>query len=444
MIHIKDLSLNTFTGRTHHLPCPMVNIQSFEKLESNASLTVANDEINSHDGKCELSEIFLLYGEEYRENHNLTPHQLKTMNDIEKCRTFELGYHIDKCDNCGYTEVLANSCGNRHCPKCQSSKRLKWVESRVTQLLPVSYYHIVFTLPDKIFPLNLYNQELIYNLLFKSASDTLKEFGSDPKWLGGELGFYGILHTWSQTLLSHPHIHFVVSSGGINEYGDWIWPKYRDKFLFPVYGLSKVFRGKFIEGLEKAYINGELFFPKELEHLSCEESFNNRVKELRKTDWVVYSKRPFSGPDEVVKYISRYTHRTAISTSRIVSLLEGKVKFSYKNNKRDKECKGVTLWEEMDLEVEEFIRRFLYHVLPSGYHRIRYYGFLSNGNRIKREEALESLLFDEERSLEDLQIESYNGIICPECKAGKMETVILVNSKGHIVIGYEEIKNIKV
>ena len=320
---------------------------------------------------------------------------------------------------------------------------MKWVEARVKQLLPVPYYHVVFTLPDKVFPLWLYNQELAYDLLFKSASETLKAFGRDPKWLGGELGFYGILHTWGQTLVSHVHVHLIVTGGGLDDRGKWVFPRYKDKFLFPVKAMSKVFRGKFIEGLEDAYKNGEVFFPKDLEPISGEEGFKGWLKKLVSTDWVVYSKRPFSSPEEVVRYISRYTHRTAISNGRILSVSDGKVRFGYKDYKKTKE-ETSDVWEEMELEGEEFIRRFLYHVLPPGYHRIRYYGFLSNGNRGKREEALEALQRNEELCVEEeieTECSGYEGIFCPECKTGRMEVIMIVNGRGRIIKGEEVIKD---
>ena len=251
------------------------------------------------------------------------------------------------------------------------------------------------------------------------------------------------MHTWGQTLISHVHVHFIVTGGGLNESGKWVFPRYKDKFLFPVKAMSKVFRGKFIEGLEDAYKNGEVFFPKDLEPISGEEGFKGWLKKLVSTDWVVYSKRPFSSPEEVVRYISRYTHRTAISNGRILSVSDGKVRFRYKDYKKTKE-ETSDVWEEMELEGEEFIRRFLYHVLPPGYHRIRYYGFLSNGNRGKREEALEALQRNEELCVEEeieTECSGYEGIFCPECKTGRMEVIMIVNGRGRIIKGEEVIKD---
>jgi hypothetical protein len=239
------------------------------------------------------------------------------------------------------------------------------------------------------------------------------------------------------------HVHLIVTGGGLDDRGKWIFPRHKDKFLFPVKAMSKVFRGKFIEGLEEAYKKGEVFFPEDLEHISGEEGFKGWLKKLVSTDWVVYSKRPFSSPEDVVRYISRYTHRTAISNGRILSVSEGKVRFGYKDYKKTKE-ETSDVWEEMELEAEEFIRRFLYHVLPSGYHRIRYYGFLSNGNKDKREEALESLILNEEVCTEDeleTEVSYYEGIFCSECKTGKMEVIIIVNARGKVIRGEELIKN---
>src|SRR3989337_2659572 len=392
----------------------------------------------STDKKPDLSDIFRIYGEQYRQKHKLSDHQIRVISDIEKCRTFELGYHIDRCTNCGYEEVLANSCGNRHCPKCQRGKQEKWIETRIEELLPVKYYHLVFTLPDKIFPLNIYNQKVIYDLLVKSASETLKDFGRDKKWLGGEIGFYGILHTWGQTLVSHPHVHFVVTSGGLDERGNWIFPKYKDKFLFPVKGLSRVFRGKFIEGLKSEY--KDIVFPEDSAGVSKEEKFKNWLKDLCSRDWIVYSKSPFGGPLEIINYLGRYTHRTAISNSRILSLDNGKVRFRYKNYKRLKDD-GHYSWEELEIEAEDFIRRYVYHILPAGYHRIRYYGILSNGN-VKRQEALESLRNEEFQDIEkDLTVKE--DIVCPACQKGKMKLSVLVNRRGKVIRARELLKEIE-
>ena len=378
--------------------------------------------------KYELSDILIRYGADYIKKHNVSVDELKVMNAIRECRTFAFGYHIDVCDSCGYIEALGNSCRNRHCPKCQGDKSKEWVEARVDQLLPAPYYHIVFTLPSKINSVCLSNKKEIYDLLFKSAAETLKEFGQDLKWVGGEIGFYGILHSWGQTLIHHPHIHFIVCGLGLRGKSEWIYPKYKGNFLFPVHGISKVFRGKFIEGLKQAKAEGELTLGDKLEE---EKEFNKWVNRLVSKKWVVYCKKPFSGAEEVIKYVSRYTHRVAISNSRIISIEDGKVRFSYKNYKKQvKEYNEY--WEEMELEAEEFISRFLKHVLPGGYHRIRYYGYLANGKKEKVQEALKYISIEATEPKEDI-IPNKEGMKCPKCKEGIMEPVLVISSSGYII-----------
>ena len=292
--------------------------------------------------KYEVADIFNLYGEEYRQNHKLTTDQLNVMYAIEHCRTAEYGFHADVCDNCGNIETAYNSCRNRHCPKCQGIAKRKWVGNRLNELLPVSYHHAVFTLPNQISVLSLHNQKLIYDLLFNAASQTLLTFGDDPKWLGAKIGFYGILHTWSQTLWPHVHLHFIVTAGGLTDVGKWVEPKYKGRFLFPVKALSKVFRGKFIEGLKDAYYAGDLVLPDNLK-IKDDDEFEQWINLLVSKNWVVNSKLPFSGPEEVVRYIGRYTHRIAISNHRIISIADGQICFSYKDNKeKDKNKEKAT------------------------------------------------------------------------------------------------------
>ena len=327
--------------------------------------------------KYEVADIFNLYGKEYRKNYKLTTDQLNVMYAIEHCRTAEYGFHADICDNCGHIEKAYNSCRNRHCSKCQGIAKRKWVEARIDELLPVSYHHAVFTLPNQISVLSLHNQKLIYDLLFDAASQTLLVFGDDPEWLGAKPGFYGILHTWPQTLWPHAHLHFIITAGGLTNNGEWVEPKYKGKFLFPVPALSKVFRGKFIEGLKKAYYAGELVLPDNLK-IKDDDEFEQWIDLLASRNWVVNSKPPFSGPEEVVRYIGRYTHRIAISNHRIISIADGQISFSFKDNKEKDKSK---VWKEMTLPADQFIKRFLWHVLPKRYHRIRHYGFLTNGKK---------------------------------------------------------------
>ncbi len=339
---------------------------------------------------------------------------------IEDCRTSALGCHADRCDNCGHIEVSYNSCRDRHCPKCQGSRRHKWVESRLNDLLPVPYYHIVFTLPDAIFPMCLFNQKIIYKLLFDASSETLLTFGRDEKWIGSEPGFFGILHTWGQTICMHPHIHFIMPGGGIDSNRRWVPAKHKDKFLFPSRAMSKVFRAKFIAGLKQAYKNDLLTFPGELAKSQSKEGFLSWIYALCAKDWVVFTKAPFANPRQVVEYVGRYTHRVAISNHRIRSIENGRIVFTYKDYADEDKVK------EMSLSAHEFIRRFLYHVLPAGFHKIRHYGFLANGRRAKLRQITEYLrsfpdpddALNPQSSDEDTSV-----VICPVCQSGKMEFI---------------------
>lgn len=380
--------------------------------------------------RLELADIFREYGDEYRTRHKLSPKQHSVMFDIEHCRTSQMGYHVDVCTECGHTEYAHNSCRNRHCPKCQGIARRKWVRARLKDLLPIPYYHVVFTLPHKIFPISLYNKAIFYELLFESAAQTLLQFGKDPRHLGALIGFYGILHTWGGKLWQHLHLHFIVTGGGLNESGQWVEPKYKGKFLFPVCALSVVFRGKFIEALKAAYYRGKLIFPEEYTHLEDPVMFESWIDELVARDWVVYTKVPFAGPEEVVRYIGRYTHRVAISNARLISMDNGKVRFNYKNYKK-KGSKGYT-WEEACLSAEEFIRRFLMHILPEGFHRIRHYGFLANGRCKAAIKKIREFLVPagEQTPDSDPEQEGFIEIKCPVCQKGIMIPILAVHRFG--------------
>ena len=380
----------------------------------------------------EVADIFNLYGDEYRNNNTLTTDQLNVMYAIEHCRTAEYGFHADICDNCGHIEKAYNSCRNRHCPKCQGIAKRKWVDARIDELLPVAYHHATFTLPNQISVLSLHNQKLIYDLLFNAASQTLLIFGDDPKWLGAKPGFYGILHTWSQTLWPHVHLHFIVTAGGLNADGKWIEPKYKGRFLFPVQALSIVFRGKFIEGLKDAYYAGELVLPVNLK-IKDDDEFEQWIDLLVSKNWVVNSKPPFSGPEKVVRYIGRYTHRIAISNHRIISIADGQVCFSYKDNKEKDKSK---VWKEMILPVDQFIKRFLWHVLPKRYHRIRHYGFLTNGKKKANLEIIREFFKSEKDVKESVKVittDDTDGIICPKCKKGKLRSFFVTDRYGQIL-----------
>jgi hypothetical protein len=377
--------------------------------------------------KFEVSDIFRLYGKEYRTQNGMTKKQHTVMSAIENCRTSDYGFHVDQCNRCGHTEIDFNSCRDRHCPKCQGISRKKWVKKRLKEVLPVSYFHAVFTLPHLLHSLILYNRELIYDLLFSSSSETLLTFGRDPKWLGGEIGFYGILHSWGQTLWHHPHVHFIVPGGALTADNRWIEPKYKDKFLFPVHALSKVFRGKFIDGLKSAYYLGEVELPPDLADLSLPDNFESWIDDLVGRDWIVYCKPPFGNAEEVIRYIGRYTHRVAISNQRIVRVENDEVDFRYKDYKAN-----TVVWQTMTLKAQEFIRRFLWHVLPKGFHKIRHYGFLANG-RCKSKVAHIMSLLGTESIEDDCSMNDDFRIKCPECGQGKLYPMLIINRFTRII-----------
>ena len=333
----------------------------------------------------EVAHIFRLYGEAFRQNHRLCRVQLQAMRAIEDCRTAVLGGHLYRCDKCGSEKNVYNSCRNRHCPKCQSLDKERWLEKRRNELLPVPYFHVVFTLPQELNVLALGNPEVIYGLLFASASQTLLEIAADAKHLGACLGILMILHTWSQTLGLHPHLHCIVPGGGPSPDGER-WMAASQRFLLPVRVLAPVFRGKFLAGLKQLYQEGRLSLTGGAEELRDPFVFHNLLDRLYRKSWWVYSKPPFGGPEQVLKYLSRYTHRVALSNHRLVRLADGKVTFTYKDYSQGGRQR------EMTLPVEEFIRRFLLHILPHRFVRIRYYGLFANRHRDRQLERCRVLL----------------------------------------------------
>lgn len=365
--------------------------------------------------RVEVADIFRRYGDQYREDNNLTTKQHQAMFDIEHCRTGYFGYHVDACDACGHVDRPHNSCRNRHCPKCQGISRRKWVNARVKNLLPVPYYHVTFTLPNMVNPLVPFNKELFYELIFDSSSQTLLKFGRDPKWLGAMIGFYGILHSWGGKMWHHLHTHFVMPAGGIDDQGRWVTPKYKGRFMFPVYAVSEVFRGKFIQGLKRAYYQGELVLPNGYTHLADPKHFERYIDSVVARDWNVNIKRPFADPERVVRYIGRYTHKIAISNSRIIKLEKNRVHFKFKNYRNDGR------WEETSLTVHDFINRFLMHVLPHRFHKIRHYGFLANG----RCKAMVSHIRDQlgQNEVLDSTHPEPLGHQCPKCRKGIMRAL---------------------
>lgn len=326
--------------------------------------------------RLEVADVVREHGEELleRRGRSVSPQQRKALHDIGVCRTAALGGHVEQCDSCSQQLVAYNSCRNRHCPKCQSAARDRWLAERAEELLPVRYCHVVFTIPQALAALALQNQRVFYRLLFRAVSQTLLELAADPRRLGARIGFFAVLHTWSQSLLYHPHIHCVVPAGGISPDGSR-WIRCRKKFFLPVRVLSRLFRGKLLAFLCGAFARGELEFFGELSELAEPVRFHAWVKSLRNSEWVVYAKPPLRRSQHVLKYLARYTHRVAISNGRLGSLENGRVRFRGRNAKQNNRIQTMTL------EAVEFLRRFLLHVLPRGFVKIRYYGFLAHRRR---------------------------------------------------------------
>jgi Putative transposase/Transposase zinc-binding domain len=324
-------------------------------------------------GRVELAQVIARHGAVYRAARRLAPVQYRALRAIEACRTEALGGHVARCDSCGRLRYTYHSCRNRHCPKCQTLAKERWLASRRAELLPVPYYHVVFTLPHELNALAQGNSRVIYRLLFDAAARTLIEFGENPRWLGGEIGLTMVLHTWGQTLTQHLHVHCLVSGGALGADGRWIYP--RSGFLFPVKALSKVFRGKFTARLKHAFDSGVLTLSGSTAVLANASNRAALFAALHSQPWVVYAKRPFAGPEQVLQYLGRYTHRIALTNSRLVSLDDRTVRFRYKDYAAGNRRKI------MALDAHEFIRRYLLHVLPKGFMRIRHCGL--NGNRVK-------------------------------------------------------------
>ena len=329
-------------------------------------------------GALEVADIFRTHGPAWREaqHGHLSLAQLKVMSAIEQCRSAALGGHVLRCEGCGADQVSYNSCRNRHCPKCQSSAAQRWLDAREADLLPVEYYHVVFTLPAPIADIAYQNKAALYGLLFDVAAEVLQTIAADRKHLGARIGATLVLHTWGSALTHHPHVHGIVPGGGFGPDGK-TWVACRPGFFLPVRVLSRLFRRRFLEELQRLHDGGKLRFFGEHARLADAAAFKAWLAPLRKTEWVVYAKRPFAGPQAVLAYLSRYTHRVAISNSRLLAMDEHGVTFRWK----DYRAKGHTRYKTMTLTPEEFMRRFLLHVLPGGFHRIRHYGLLANGSR---------------------------------------------------------------
>ena len=324
----------------------------------------------------EVADLFRHFGPAYRQAHadSLCRRQLRAMSAIEHCRTAALGGHVEQCDACGHQRIAYNSCRDRHCPKCQSLARAQWLEDRQAELLPVEYFHVVFTVPEPIAAIAFQNKRALYDILFQASAETLHTIAADPQHLGAQIGFISILHTWGQNLLHHPHVHCVVPGGGLSPDGSH-WIGCRPGFFLPVRVLSRLFRRLFLEALRRAHQAGELHFYSHLEPLHEAKAFARYLAPVAEAEWVVYAKPPFGGPQQVLHYLGRYTHRVAISNNRLVSLDNDQVTFLWKDYRHGAAKKTMTL------AAEEFIRRFLIHVVPEGFQHIRHYGFLANRHR---------------------------------------------------------------
>jgi hypothetical protein len=382
--------------------------------------------------RLEVADVFRAYEKDFfaKWGHVLGPHQRKTLEAIRDCRTAALGGHVEsveQCDACGHLAISYNSCRDRHCPKCQAMARAKWLADRQTELLPVPYFHVVFTLPEEIGKFALQNAREIYGILFRAVSETLLTIAGDPKRLGAAIGFLAVLHTWGQNLHLHPHLHCVVPGGGLSPDGArWIGCRTQSFFL-PVQVLSARFRNLFLSYLRKAFEEGRLGFYGEMAGLSNPAAFDALCRRMRRIKWVVFVKPPFGGPEQVLKYLARYTHRVAISNSRLLSLKDGCVTFRWKDYAADNQSKV------MKLDAVEFIRRFLLHILPSGFVRIRQFGFLSNRARGKKLALCRALLGTApalpQRNLKinpEVKSEEQHPKPCPVCGIGHMVRVAII------------------
>lgn len=377
---------------------------------------------NTPDQTPELADILRRYLPVYEKRYTLHPDHYKVVADIIQCRTAYLGGRVHTCGECGEDVIVYNSCRNRHCPKCQTLSKERWLSDRQAELLPVAYFHTVFTLPHEINPVALCNKRLVYNMLFRAATKTLLTFGKNPEnGLGGSLGVISILHTWTQKLEDHIHLHGVVP-GGVLSFDHKSFKTVKADYLFPVRAMSKVFRGKFMELFEGAFKNGDLIFPGKTKAFGSAAGFKKLKQTLWEKSWVVYAKEPFKGPSEVLSYIARYTHRVAISNHRILSCENDCVTFSYRDRKKNKTCKET-------LSAVEFIRRFLLHVVPPGFMRIRHYGLFANRNKRRNMSLCRKLLgmkkalpSQEKKSVEErmLKLTGKDIGLCPFCGKGRL------------------------
>jgi predicted Zn-ribbon and HTH transcriptional regulator len=370
----------------------------------------------------ELADIFRHSGPGFRARHALPLAHLKVMRAIETCRTAALGGHVERCGHCAFERIAYNSCRNRHCPKCQTLAKEQWLQRRKRDLLPIPYFHLVFTVPPAIAEIALQNKKTVFQILLRTSAETLLTIAADPKHLGATVGFFSILHTWGQNLLFHPHVHCVVTGGGLSPEDHWVTSRLR--FFLSVRVLSRLFRRLFLEALELAYQQGELQFHGSLQPLGENKAFQRHLQPARQAEWVVYAKPPFGAAEQVIEYLGRYTHRVALSNQRLLSFEDDQVTFQYKDYRSSEPQRS----RQMTLSGDEFIRRFLLHVIPSGFQRIRHYGLFSNRNRVRSLALCRELLIGARSPLlpEATPLEQRLDVIvevashCPKCKVGVM------------------------
>jgi len=374
----------------------------------------------------EVADVFRRHGEAFRQAHAdyLGRTGRRVMAAIESCRTAALGGHAEACSDCGLIRCAYRSCRDRHCPKCQGLARAEWLDARQSELLEVPYFHVVFTMPAPAAEIAFHNKAVVYSILFRAASEALRTIAADPRHLGAEIGAVAVLHTWGQNLHHHPHLHCIVPGGGIS-FDRSCWIPCRAEFFLPVRTLSRCFRDIFVQQLQRAFEAGTLRFPPSIAGLADREAFASRLAALRQTEWVVFAKPPFATPDHVLAYLGRYTHRVAIANSRLVELADGKVSFTWKDYRDDGKTKIMTLG------ADDFIRRFLQHTVPSGFHRIRYFGFLANGHRAAKLALCRRLLAmpspasppkDADYRERYRQLTGISLDICPDC-GGRMHEI---------------------
>jgi len=376
----------------------------------------------------EVADIFRRHGEAFRRRHggHLGRVERRIMAAIEVCRTPALGGHVEQCGDCGLVRCVYNSCRNRHCPKCQGLARAEWLEARQSELLPVPYYHVVLTLPPPAAEIAFQNKRVVYAILFRAAAEAMRDIAADPKHLGAEIGAVALLHTWGQTLQHHPHLHCIVPGGGLSP-DQTRWVACRPGFFLPVRVLSRRFRTLFLAQLQAAFVAGELHFSGTLATLAEPNAFAKRLDPLRAVEWVVYAKRPFAGPEQVLAYLGRYTHRVALANSRLTRLTDSEVDFTWKDYRHHGKTKVMTL------AADEFIRRFLLHAIPDGFHRIRHIGFLANGHRTAKLALCRALLaaptpdppLPENYHERTRRLTGHQLDVCPDCGGTMLERGLL-------------------